>query len=97
MPCSASCRSNLALIQNRQVRSWLDTTISMLESTSGLDHFTLEAPWSGYEPENTQTLIKYFTDFHASVHARIHWLIRITTSGCRLCRRRQHQEQNLQH
>ena len=97
MPCYPLCRLNLAIVQNRYLKTWLISTISMMENSAGLYQFTLELPWAGFVPENINFMIRYFTEFHASVHDRIRGLTRISASGCRLCRIRQQQAQNPQH
>ena len=89
MPCSPLCRQHLALVQNRYVRNWIVSTITMMENSAGLFQFTRELPWAGFDLGTVNYLIRHFTEFHISVHDRIQGLIRTTTSGCRLCRRQQ--------
>ena len=97
MPCLPLCRLNLAIVQNRYIRTWIMSTINLLENSAGLYQFTLELPWPGFIPENITYLIRQFTEYHTSVNNRIQSLTRISASGCHLCRSRQHQAQNPQH
>ena len=97
MPCDPLCRLNLSIVQNRYVRTWIMSTINLLENSAGLYQFTLELPWPGFTPENITYLIRRFNEYHASVLNRIHSLTRISASGCSICRSRQRQAQNPQH
>ena len=97
MPCLPLCRLNLSIVQNRYVRTWIMSTINLLENSAGLYQFTLELPWPGFTPESITYLIRQFNEYHASVHNRIQSLTRMSASGCSLCRSRQRQAQNPQH
>lgn len=97
MPCLPLCRLNLSIVQNRYVRTWIMSTINLLENSAGLYQFTLELPWPGFTPESITYLIRQFNEYHASVHNRIRSLTRMSASGCSLCRSRQRQAQNPQH
>ena len=97
MPCFPLCRLNLSIVQNRYVRTWIVSTINLLENSAGLYQFTLELPWPGFTPENITYLIRQFNEYHASVQIRIQSLTRISASGCSLCRSRQRQAQSPQY
>ena len=59
---------NLAIVQNRYIRTWIMSTINLLENSAGLYQFTLELPWPGFAPENITYLIRQFSDYHALVN-----------------------------
>ena len=97
MPCLPLCRLNLAIVQNRNIRTWIMSTINLLENSAGLYQFTLELPWPGFTPENIIYLIRQFSEYHTSVNNRIQSLTRISASGCHLCRSRQQQARSPQY
>ena len=97
MPCLPLCRLNLAIVQNRNIRTWIMSTINLLENSAGLYQFTLELPWPGFTPENIMYLIRQFSEYHTSVNNRIQSLTRISASGCHLCRSRQQQARSPQY
>ena len=97
MPCLPLCRMNLAIVQNRYIRTWIMSTINLLENSAGLYQFTLELPWPGFAPENITYLIRQFSDYHALVNNRIQSLTSISASGCHFCRSRQQQARSPQY
>ena len=52
MACRLICRYCLILIQTRLMRTWFQSTISMLENSLTLYYFTLEQPWPGFSPDS---------------------------------------------
>ena len=97
MPCLPLCRLNLAIVQNRYIRTWIMSTINLLENSAGLYQFTLEMPWPGFIPENITYLVRQFSKYYTSVNNRIQSLTRVSASGCHLCRSRQHQARSPQY
>ena len=97
MPCLPLCRLNLAIVQNRYIRTWIVSTINLLENSAGLYQFTLEVPWPGFIPENITYLVRQFSKYYTSVNNRIQSLTRVSASGCHLCRSRQHQARSPQY
>ena len=97
MPCLPLCRLNLAIVQNRYIRTWIVSTINLLENSAGLYQFTLEMPWPGFIPENITYLVRQFSKYYTSVNNRIQSLTRVSASGCHLCRSRQHQARSPQY
>ena len=87
--CRHLCRYRLILVQCRFMRSWLQSTITMLDITLALYSFTLETPWDDFTPMDVHQKIRIMSDYLEQILRQIGFLTNLTIIGCNHCRRTQ--------
>ena len=87
LTCKAICRYRLILVQTRLMRTWYESTISMLENSLTLYYFSLEVPWPGFSPITAQNKIITMRNHLILSTRKIEILIRLTNNGCTNCLR----------
>ena len=85
LTCRAICRYRLILVQTRLMRTWYESTISMLENSLTLYYFSLEQPWPGFSPITAQNKIITMRNHLLQSTRKIECLIRLTNNGCTYC------------
>ena len=86
MPCKQMCRLRLCLVQCRNMRAWLQSTLTTLENSLALSYFTLEAPWVEFTPGDVQLKIRIISGLLDQTLRQMGCLMHLTDIGCNLCR-----------
>ena len=85
--CRPLCHIHLILAQQKQIKTWIELTVTMLENSIVLYNFTMVDSWINFSQTAARQKIGFFCEFLRVVNEDINRLTRVTVFGCNYCLR----------